>query len=105
MKSFDQRMAEEARLIILQELKRQTSGRLPVRAFRDALELEGHTRSHDWVRTELRGLKELGVVKLVAIGDDPDHASIAELTERGEDHLARRIAVEGIKRPEFGTGR
>ncbi|WP_020179658.1 hypothetical protein [Methylopila sp. M107] len=99
MKSFAERALEEARLVMLQALKSQASGSLPVSLFRDALEVEGHIYSNDRIRTELRALQELGVLKLIAYGETP--FSIAELTERGADFLSRRIIVDGIKRPEF----
>ncbi|WP_020179798.1 hypothetical protein [Methylopila sp. M107] len=102
MKPFAELAREEARLVMLQELKRQVNGRLPARMFRDVLELSGHMQTHDWIRTELRGLAELGLVRLIAVGDQPEF-SIVEITDRGEDFLARRIVVEGVKRPDFGS--
>lgn len=102
MKTFAQRAAEEARLVMLQELARQPNGELPIRMFRDVLEVEGHTYSHDWVRTELSRLEELRLVRLITLRDGvPPH--IAGITELGEDVVARRVVVEGVKRPDRGA--
>lgn len=101
MKTFAQRAAEEARLVMLQELARQPTGELPISMFRDALEVAGHNYTNDWIRTELAGLQEQRLVRLIPLREgQPPH--IAGITDRGEDVVARRIVVEGVKRPDRG---
>jgi len=52
-------------------------------------------RSHAWVRDELRYLETMGAVTIVAAGE----ALVATLTEKGRDHLAKLVAIEGVAKP------
>ncbi|WP_020185934.1 hypothetical protein [Methylopila sp. 73B] len=101
MLSFKERMLQEARLVMVRELGRQTSGRLPVRAFEAVLEVEGHTEhSPEWIMTQLAFLEQIGVVRRIKVGES-ETATIAQLTDLGERFLKRRVEIAGIKRPDF----
>ncbi len=87
---------EHARLIILRDLAEQTDGRWNSEALREDLELRwAISRPRDWVHEELRWLEMIGAVTLVATGS----VLIAAITQKGLDHVERRIRIEGVKRP------
>lgn len=95
--TMDRIIREDARLIILKALVEQPDGRLNSELLRETLSTFGISKSRDWVHDELRHLAELGAVKVHEIGS----VRVAELTAKGADHVARRIVVEGIKRPSM----
>lgn len=63
------------------------------------LDVFGHHRSRDWVRTQLRKLEELGAVRLDEVGT----VMVATLTRTGLDHVERRAFVDGVARPSPGV--
>lgn len=93
--SFDQRVREEARLVILRALADEPDRRLNSSLLCTALEQFGILRSRDWVHDELRWLADLGVVSVETAGS----VAIAILRQKGVDHVERRHVVTGIKRP------
>jgi hypothetical protein len=93
--SFDRIIREDARLILLRALSEQPDGRLNSDLLRETLSSFGISKSRDYVHDELRYLAELGAAKVHEIGS----VRIAEITAKGADHVARRIVIEGIKRP------
>jgi hypothetical protein len=93
--SFDRRMREEARLIILRTLEQEPDGRLQSELLRLELETYGITRSRDWVHDELNWLRDMGAVTLV----EASTVRVAQITAKGSDHVARRLVIEGVKRP------
>lgn len=92
---MDRIIREDARLIILKALESQPDGRLNSDLLRETLVTFGISKSRDWVHEELRHLAELGAVKVHSIGT----VRVAEITTKGADHVARRIVIEGVKRP------
>lgn len=88
-------ISQEARLIVLRELGAQPGYSLNEALLQATLETFGITRSRDWLRDELRALLELGAITLREAGT----VKIAVLTDKGRDHIERRIVIEGIKRP------
>lgn len=88
-------IAQDARLIILQELARQNDARLNEMSLTHVLDAMGITRSRDWVRTQLNALADLDAVKLAGFGT----VTIAELTRHGRDHVERRAMLSGVSRP------
>jgi hypothetical protein len=88
-------VTQDARLIILKELARQTSGSLNETILTAVLDSFGHRRSRDWVRTQLRQMEELGALRCVETGS----VLIASITRSGADHCERRSFIEGIARP------
>ena len=90
MSEYDAFMAEDARLVILKELAKQTSASLNDNVLLKVLETFGHNRSRDWVRTQMRKLEELGAVSLVEAGT----SLIARLRQAGS-------MIEGVARPSL----
>ncbi|MGY6246682.1 VpaChn25_0724 family phage protein [Bosea thiooxidans] len=93
--SFDRLMREEARLIILRTLEEQPDGRLNSELLRLALETFGISKSRDWVHDELNWLRDMSAVTLV----EASTVRVAQITAKGSDHVARRLVIEGVKRP------
>lgn len=93
--TMDRIIREEARLIILRALAEQTDERLNSELLRHVLETYGISRPRAWVHGELEYLAEMGAVTLAEAGS----VKVATLTELGGRHLARGVAVEGVKRP------
>lgn len=92
---YEEHLAEDARLVILRELARQTDGRLNDTILTAALDNFGHRRSRDWVRTQIGKLSELGAVTTVEAGT----VRIASITRAGLDHVERRSVIDGVARP------
>lgn len=88
-------MIDTARLIILQELAKQTAARGNDQLMVRALDAYGISRSRAWVRTQLRALEEIDAVQLDAAGD----LLIVTLRTAGRDHVERRGRLEGVARP------
>jgi len=91
---------EHARLIILRDLAEQPDGRWNSEALRE--DLDGRwaiNRTREWVHEELRYLESLGAVKLDAVAS----VLIATLTQKGLDHVERRLVIEGVKKPSPGA--
>lgn len=90
---------EEARLIMLRAMRDDplaSSQSEP--ALQEYLQEAGILKSREWVREQLRRLDELGAVTVTQAGS----ILIGTLTEKGRDHLARRLIIEGVKRPDRG---
>lgn len=93
--SMDKIIREEARLIVLRALDEQADGRLNSELLRVTLEQFGITKSRDWVHDELNWLQEMGAVAVIVAGT----VRVAALTNKGSDHVQRRVVIEGVKRP------
>ena len=97
--SFDVFLTEDARLVILRALAKETNNTLNESILTKILETFGHTRSREWVRTQIRKLEELGAVRVTIAGT----VAIASLTQAGLDHVERRSVIEGVARPSIGA--
>lgn len=93
--SYEEHVAEDARLIILRQLAEETDGRLNETILTAILDQFGHRRSRDWVRTQMRKLRELGAVTI----SDAGSVMVAAITRAGLDHVERRSMIEGVARP------
>tara|TARA_R110000868_G_scaffold230335_6_gene483480 strand:+ start:311 stop:610 length:300 start_codon:yes stop_codon:yes gene_type:complete len=93
--SYDDSVAEDARLVILKELALQVDGRANEVTLTRVLDVFAIRRSREWVRTQLRKLAELGTVRIAEAGT----VMTASLTTLGRNHVERREIVEGISRP------
>jgi|TARA_A100001391_G_scaffold50885_1_gene30963 hypothetical protein len=93
--SYEEVSRNDARLVILRELVKQTDGRLNETILLAVLDQFGHRRSRDWLRTQLRALAELGAVVVREAGS----VMVAQITRLGVDHVERRAVIEGIARP------
>ncbi len=87
---------QEARLIILRELRVQPNQSITSTAMRRTL-LEGWLidRPREWVEDQFDWLSAREVVRLTPAGS----IKIATLLDRGRQHLALRIIVSGIESP------
>jgi hypothetical protein len=97
--NYEEHMTHDARLVILKELARQGHGRMNEVILERVLDVFGHHRSRDWIRTQLRKLEELGAVRIDEVGT----VMVATLTRAGLDHVERRSFIEGIARPSPGA--
>lgn len=88
-------MREEARLIILKALAKETNETLSSSMLVGVLEMFGIYKERSWVHDELAWMAEADAVTLTDAGS----VRIATLTEKGRRHLDRRIAIDGVKRP------
>jgi repressor of nif and glnA expression len=87
---------ENVRLTLLKALAAQHSYRLNDGLLLKELEVFGHNKPREYVREQLRWLEEtVGAVKLTEAGT----ALIAEITDRGLDHVQRRTVLTGVERP------
>lgn len=93
--TYEDSVAQDARLIILRELGSQIDGRLNEVPLQRVLDAFGIRRSRDWVATQMRRMSEVGAVRVEQAGT----VLVAALTKHGRDHLERRAIIEGISRP------
>ena len=95
MSELADRIAGEARLIILRELADQTDGRLNHISLAQQLDTYGIRRDRDWIATQLRKLEALGAIELMTAGP----IIVAHIAPAGRDHVAERGVIEGVMRP------
>jgi hypothetical protein len=100
MRDYVSFVREEARLIILRLLSEQTGGVLNSSLLQAGLEGWGIHKTREWVHGELHHLGELGAVLVSSQAG----ILIATLTQRGADHVERRIVLDGVKRPSLPGG-
>lgn len=97
MSDYETFLAEDARLVILKELARQTNKALNSSILQRVLETFGHLRSRDWVDTQLLALEDVGAIKTTAAGT----VLIATLRQPGLDHVERRRVLSGVSKPSL----
>lgn len=95
MKTMEELIREDARLIILRALEAQPDERLHSGYLVAELARFGIDRPREWVHGEIDWLAEIGAVVVTR----PGSVVVATLTEKGHRHLRRAIVIEGIKRP------
>ena len=93
--SYEDKTAEDGRLVILKELALQVDGRLNEVTLQRVLETFAITRSREWVRTQLRKLAELEAIRITEAGT----VMMAEIRTLGRNHVERRERIEGVTRP------
>ncbi|MDZ7894999.1 MAG: hypothetical protein U5M50_08665 [Sphingobium sp.] len=93
--SYDETVAEDARLIILKELAAQVDGRMNEVGLTRVLDAFAIKRSRDWVRTQLVKLQVLDAIRVSEMGT----VMVAELRSLGRDHVERREVIMGVARP------
>ena len=97
---MDRLIREQARLTILKALADQIDETLNSDLLGHELRRFAIRRPREWVHEELRWLREIGAVTLTPAGS----VLVASLTEKGQRHLDREIAIEGIQRPRRPGG-
>jgi hypothetical protein len=88
-------MREQARLIILKALAAQVYESLNSDLVIMELAPFGIRVDRGWVHDEFAFLAERGAVTVTPAGS----VQTATLTEKGHRHLAREIAIDGVRRP------
>lgn len=86
---------EQARLIMLKTLGEDTHGSQNSDILLHELRRFAIRESREWLHEELRWLENMGALRLTAAGS----LLVATLTEKGQRHLDREIAIEGVQRP------
>lgn len=93
---YEEHFNADVRLIILRALSEEGDGRLNSTMITKVLESFAVNRSREYVHTQLRWLeKQAQAVILKEVGT----VLVAELTQQGEDHLSRKITIEGVNPP------
>ncbi|MDT7533746.1 hypothetical protein OVY48_09950 [Sphingobium sp. SA2] len=95
MMDWEQKNAEDGRLVILKELAQQIDGRLNEVSIQHVLDAFAIKRSRQWIRTQLLKLKELEAVRVSEAGT----VMIAQITSLGRNHVERREIIDGVSRP------
>ncbi len=93
--SYLDTLAEHRRLALLEVLQTAPGYGLHEYLIRDQLRALGIACTMDVLRGDLAWLADLGAVTVA----QAEHASIAQLTERGADVAAGLASVPGIARP------
>lgn len=86
---------EEARLTILRALSDQVNESLSSSMLEPVLATFGIYEDRPWIHEQMDYLRDKGAVSLVEAGT----VKIATLTNLGRRHVARHVAIEGVKRP------
>lgn len=97
--NYEEHLTHDARLVILKELAAQPGGRLNEVLLEKVLDVFGHRRSREWIRTQLHKLEELGALRISEVGT----VLVAELMRAGLDHVERRSFIDGVARPSPGA--
>lgn len=95
--SYEDTIRHHARLIALQALAGEVGGTLNSELIREHLRVFGIRKDRAWLHDELRWLAERGALVLTPAGD----LLVAALAEKGQRHLDREIAIEGVRRPDL----
>ena len=99
MQSFQDFSDTVSRLVILKELAAQINNRGNTTLLEMVLEQFGQPSSSAYVRNQLRWLEQNArAVKVEEVGS----VLVAELLQPGLDHVNRKIALDGVKRPRLG---
>jgi hypothetical protein len=100
-KTFQERLREDRRLVILRLLGEQISYKANSSVLTTALDHFGHAVSRDQVRTELYWLKEQDLVRLSNATEDGT-VLLVQLTERGHEVKDGLCEVPGVAKPRPG---
>lgn len=92
---YSRHVQEDVRLIVLRELAAQADGRLNDTMLTHVIEAFGHTKSREWLRTQLDKLQELDAIRIHQVGT----ITVAQITRAGLEHVQRRSFIAGVARP------
>lgn len=96
--SFEQKLNENLRLIVLQLLAQADGYDLNIHILRSGLADFGHKPSMDKLSSELHWLDEQSLLVVRTVGQ----TAIAKLTDRGKDVAEGHARVPGVARPGPG---
>ncbi|MEQ8747338.1 hypothetical protein [Pyruvatibacter sp.] len=99
--SYAEYMMEDRRLVVLRALYQEADRRLNEAVLQRVLEGFGHRVARHAVREVLDWLVEVRAIRVETFGSGQVY--IAELLERGEDHVAGRTLINGIARPSASS--
>lgn len=95
---FDESYDGDCRLVILRALQEEQSGTLNSTVLLATIRTFGYRQPVEFLITQLNWLeKTAGAVRLRNAGS----VVIAELTQKGEDHLSRISPICGINKPSL----
>lgn len=97
--SYQEKIVEDRRLLILQALNNATGYRAPARLLMAFLNSMGHNPSQDQLCGDLAWLEEQGLVTLDA---PTNNVQVATITTRGSDIAEGTARHPGVRRPEPG---
>ena len=95
MTDYSEFATRDLRLIILRELADQPEYTANEAVLQTVAEAFGHHRSREAIRAQLRWLEESGAVRVSEVSG----VLVAHLRQRGLDHVAGRIRLDGVNRP------
>jgi hypothetical protein len=98
---YRQAVIEDLRLVILRVLAKTDGNRANSSILQTAVNHVGHNATREQVDTECRTLEQLGAVAIEDLGAGGPPVLVVTLTQRGEDHVARRVQLAGVKRPSL----
>lgn len=96
--SYRQTWLRDLRLCLLKILASAPGHSANTSVLQQVAESFGFRVTRPQVNTELGELEGLGGVKVEQLQGD---LHVAELTQRGLDHVERRIVLDGVKRPSL----
>lgn len=103
MTDYRQTVIEDLRLVVLRVLSKTDGNRANTSILQTAVNHVGHDATRDQVDTECRHLEQLGAVAIEDLGGTGGPpVLVVTLTQRGEDHVARRVQLAGVNRPSLG---
>lgn len=88
-------LRKDMRLVLLRILLEMPGYRANSSVLANMLHQLGHSSTRDQVKTELRWLKEQGLIEVEEVAS----VLVATLAERGQDVAEGRAVVDGIARP------
>lgn len=89
--------SQHARLIILRALAKEAGYTLNSSMLADELATFAILRPREWVHAQIDFLAGSEAISFTSAGS----VRICVLRQRGLDHVERRVAIEGIKRPSL----
>jgi hypothetical protein len=93
--SYKDRIAEDARFYILQELDKQIDGHLNQVSLRRVLDVYGIARDGNWIATQLRALEALDAIEVSEAGS----ILVAHILPAGRNHVHERAVIVGVTAP------
>jgi hypothetical protein len=99
MMDYQEHTDKDVRLTILKALASENDKRLNETIITHILKSFGHTRSREYVRTQIRKLADLGAVGVTEVGS----VLVAQLKQPGLDHVERRTFLEGVLQPSLDS--
>ncbi len=98
MSDYRQAWVQDLRLCILKVLSNAPGNSANTSVLQRAVDVYGFRVTRPELNAELGELHRIGAVQNEQLDDD---LCVAELTQRGQDHLDRRLTLPGVKPPSL----